>query len=298
MRNTFINDYFGFNRQQRNGLWVLMLISFTLFVIRLAYPYFIKPAKIEVLNLPLQERRIDSATARSEKYGKTNSEDAKHGDLFVFDPNTVSAEQLQQLGFREKTAITLVKFRKKGFVFKEKKDLLKVYGISGKFYAALEPYILIKNERSGNDGIAPKQTPVLSTAPQKAAAVKTELNTADSLALIELNGIGPAFAKRILKYRSILGGYASVEQLREVYGFTDELFEKVKNSVKVDASLLKKTDLNKDDFKTINKHPYLSYEITKAIFNARRQTPVTPENLKDILNDEVLYNKLLPYVVF
>lgn len=298
MRNTFINDYFGFNRQQRNGLWVLILVSLVLLVIRLVYPYFIRPAKMEVLNLPLLERRIDSAAAQKKNYDKYPFGNVKSRDLFVFDPNTVSAEQLQQLGLREKTATTLLKFRKKGFVFKEKKDLLKVYGISDKLYTSLEPYILIKSLASVAEAeIAPKEA-ATRPAPQKASVAATELNSADSLDLLALNGVGPTFAKRILKYRSILGGYASVEQLKEVYGFTDELFEKVKNVVKADASQLKKTNLNSDDFKTINKHPYLSYELTKTIFNARRQTPVTAENLKGLINDEGLYNKLMPYLAF
>lgn len=295
MRNTFLNDYFGFNRQQRNGLWLLLLFSFLLFMVRLLYPYFISPAKIEVRSLPIFERRIDSAAARSGHYRAAGFDRSATGSLFVFDPNTASAEQLQQLGLRGKTAATLIKFRSRGFVFKEKKDLLKVYGISDKLFATLEPYILIKHE---NKPAAPaEQERSTQQAPAKAPA-RTELNSADSMALLALNGIGPAFAKRILKYRAVLGGYTSVEQLREVYGFTEELFEKVKPVVEADAALVKKIHLNTDDFKTVNRHPYLSYELTRLIFNARRQAALDEGRLKAVLNDDALYDKLLPYLAF
>ena len=83
-----------------------------------------------------------------------------------------------------------------------------------------------------------------------------------------------------------------------MYGFTDELYEKVKASVIVDGSLIKKIDVNKDDFKTINKHPYLSYELTKLIFDWRKKTEITAINLKDIINDDAVYKKLLPYLQF
>lgn len=297
MRNSFINDYFGFNRQQRNGLWVLIVISFCLLSARMAYPYFIKPANIVVANLPLLERRLDSSAEAAGRLRKNVYKQEKDRDLFVFDPNTVSLEQLLALGFREKTATTLLKFRQKGFVFKAKKDLQKVYGISDRFYAKLEPYILIKTDRPAAKPAeyAEKPSPVPVS---KQVIARVELNTADSIALVALNGIGPGFARRILKYRSVLGGFVSTEQLLEVYGFPEELYRKIKEEVEADAARVKKINLNTDDFKTVNRHPYLSYELTKVIFNQRRKEPLTASHIKELLNDEALYNKLLPYLVF
>lgn len=300
MVNSFLNNYFGFNKQQRNGLLVLSLISLTLFLVRIIYPVFITPDKLVIKDLPLIERKLDSSFQISRDHFSTNfSDDKKALNLFVFDPNIVAADQLLQLGFKEKTVKTFLKFRDRGFVFKQKSDLKKVYGISDNFYTQLEPYILIENKSK------PEQPPSNKTAADLAPiAIKKqtkkniELNAADSLALLELDGIGPAFAKRILKYRSLLGGFVAVEQLKEVYGFTDELYEKIKPFVIVNISLVKKLDLNKDDFKSINKHPYLSYELTKSLFDWRRKTVITATNLKDIINDDPVYKKLLPYLIF
>lgn len=300
MANSFLNDFFGFNKQQRNGLFILSLISLSLFLIRIIYPSFISAETIEVKNLPLIERKLDSSYYESQKHVQTNfSENKNESNLFVFDPNTVTFEQLVELGFKEKIAKTFLKFRDKGFVFKQKSDLQKVYGISGNFYDKLEPYILIETKVSA-DKINPineqKNTPIAES--KKTLKNKIELNGADSLTLLEIDGIGPAFAKRILKYRSILGGFCNLEQLKEVYGFTDELFDKVKLALFVETNTIKKIDLNKDDFKKINKHPYLSYELTKSIVDWRKKTVITATNLKDIINDDAVYKKLLPYVVF
>ena len=65
--------------------------------------------------------------------------------LFFFNPNTVSYEQLLQLGFKEKTAVTFIKYRSKGFTFKQKEDLKKVYGLNESLYSAIEPYIQIES---------------------------------------------------------------------------------------------------------------------------------------------------------
>jgi hypothetical protein len=72
----------------------------------------------------------------------------------------------------------------------------------------------------------------------------------------------------------------------------------VKAQFTVQETDLIKINLNKDDFKVINKHPYLTYEKTKEIFDWRRKTLITPTNLQDILNDPLLYAKLLPYLSF
>ena len=298
MVNSFLNNYFGFNKQQRTGLFVLVLISLTLFFIRIIYPSFISNDTIEVKDLPLVERKIDSSFNISQKQYKGDfSENTSEINLFVFDPNTVTFDQLKDLGFKEKVAKTFLKFRERGFVFKQKTDLKKVYGISDIYYSKLEPYILIENKIVANKSnlVAEQKNTITPAEKQK---TKIELNSADSLSLTEVNGIGPVFAKRIIKYRSILGGFYNIEQLNEVFGFNDELYQKVKPFVFVESNSIQKIDLNKDDFKKINKHPYLSYELTKNIFDWRKKTVITALNLKDIINDDSVYKKLLPYLVF
>lgn len=300
MVNSFLNNYFGFNKQQRNGLLFLSIISLSLFLVRIIYPSFITPDKIEIKNLPLIEKKLDSSYQLSQgRFSANFTKENTVVNLFAFDPNTITDQQLIQLGFNKKTAQTFLKFRERGFVFKQKSDLKKVYGISENFYSKLEPYIIIENKNSITELTSNKnQATLVSSTTKSQTKVKVELNSADSLALLDINGIGPAFAKRILKYRSLLGGFVSVDQLKEVYGFTDEMFEKIKPNVTVNADLIKKLNLNKDDFKSINKHPYLSYELTKTLFDWRKKTVITAVNLKDIINDDQAYNKLMPYLSF
>lgn len=54
--------------------------------------------------------------------------------------------------------------------------------------------------------------------------VSLDLNAVDSLTLLRVPGIGPAFAHRILSLRSRLGGYYTVLQLQEVYGMDADRF--------------------------------------------------------------------------
>jgi competence protein ComEA len=57
------------------------------------------------------------------------------------------------------------------------------------------------------------------------------LNTATVEQLDTLSGIGPAFAQRIIDYRTENGGFKNIEELKLVSGIGDKLFEKIKNDV-------------------------------------------------------------------
>lgn len=104
----------------------------------------------------------------------------------------------------------------------------------------------------------------------KRKIIKVELNTADSAMLDAVRGIGPYYAKKILRYRELLGGYYSVEQLKEVKmtyfdaGSATQYFS-------VDPALIRQRDLDTMSFKSVLRHPYLEYEHVQAIFNAKRK---------------------------
>ncbi len=96
-----------------------------------------------------------------------------------------------------------------------------------------------------------------------------EINSADSLALDELPGIGLVFAKRIIKYREMLGGYAYPAQLKEVYGMDTGRLAGFIKLIRIDTLHLRKLDLNKATFKELLAHPYLDYDQVKAIVRFR-----------------------------
>lgn len=129
---------------------------------------------------------------------------------------------------------------------------------------------------------------------------KIELNSADSIGLESLPGIGPVFAKRIIKYRNILGGYYALSQLNEVYGLSPEILSKIEKLIIIDTLKIEKLLLNNADFKKVNAHPYISFEQTKQIFKLRsKQKIIVIDQLLEykIFSPEEI-NKLRPYLSF
>lgn len=125
---------------------------------------------------------------------------------------------------------------------------------------------------------------------------QTELNTADSIALEAIRGIGPYYASRIIRYRKRLGGYHSIEQLKELKMQYFNI-DSSAHFFTVNPALIVKRDLNTMEFKTVLSHPYLEYKDVKRIFNAKREFGTVSYPLleeKQILPDDIL-KKIKPY---
>jgi len=124
-------------------------------------------------------------------------EQTRRVESFPFNPNTVSVEDLKRLGFSEKQAKSLDRFRQRGGRFNRPIDFSKSFVVADSIYKRLEPYIKIP---------------------------KLDLNRADSTALLALPGIGPFFAGKIVAYREQLSGYSHPEQLMEIWHFDQEKY--------------------------------------------------------------------------
>ena len=98
-----------------------------------------------------------------------------------------------------------------------------------------------------------------------------ELNTADTTILKKVPGIGSTFAKRIVSYRNLLGGFYSVTQLSEVYGIDEDRYASLVQWFSADMDLISKIQLNVITQDSLNRHPYINYSQSRVIMQLRRQ---------------------------
>jgi hypothetical protein len=97
------------------------------------------------------------------------------------------------------------------------------------------------------------------------AGTVVELNTADTATLKKIPGIGSVFAGRIVKYRTLLGGFYSVAQLREVYGIDEERYLSLEGWFHADTSFIARLPVNYLPSDSLSKHPYITYRQARAI---------------------------------
>jgi DNA uptake protein ComE-like DNA-binding protein len=99
--------------------------------------------------------------------------------------------------------------------------------------------------------------------PQKS---RLDINKCDSATLVRLPGIGPVLSVRIIKYRHLLGGFARVDQLKEVYGLPVETFELIKGRLIADSTLITRININSAAYKDIIRFPYFEkYEVSAIL---------------------------------
>lgn len=78
------------------------------------------------------------------------------------------------------------------------------------------------------------------------AQLTIELNSADTTTLKKLRGIGSKLSQRIVKYRDKIGGFSNKEDLRKIYGLSEETYLQIVPHVWVDTTLRKTKRANSE----------------------------------------------------
>lgn len=230
------------------------------------------------------ERQFNlSPDKHNRKHHELSSSKAIDSIPIRFDFNTIDSSGIVALGFSSFFARNLCLYRAKGACFKDWSDLEKIYGVD------LDVLNTIKHK--------------LLFVPCKNAKrnMKTvNINTADSTELSSLYGIGVVLSNRIIKYRRRLGGFHSVEQLKEVYGISDEVFSSNAGRIICEGPI-RRININSVEFDSLKDHFYFDRKTVNAIINyAKHHGPFKGiEELKNIrtVSDSV-FNKIYPYCAF
>jgi len=258
----FIKTNLYFTHTEVRGLTLLLILVGIAEFVRYNYPKWFPNAHCTSIQFtPFEKRWIDSLHhADRLEFDRKRYKSPEEFERFVFNPNTLSEGEWTRLGFSRKQAAAIVKLRNKGFRFKQKADLKKIFCVTEKKYRELEAYISLDEK---NENIVPKKNK------QDPAFTKLELNTIDSLDLLSLKGIGPFRASKIIRHRTRLGGFWSLNQLKEIKGFDDTLIASLSLYLTVDSMQITRIHINTITPEELQKHPYCWYGVGKSIVNYR-----------------------------
>jgi len=321
--HDFIKDYLAFTRKERIAMLIIAgLILFVLFLPDML-PNKSKN-KLALLDTAwveaVKKLEIENTDSSNDNYQKNEDEDAyiyqydkrkssyheneiPKGELFYFDPNTITTSDWKRLGLRDKTIQTIEKYLSKGGHFYKAGDLQKIYGLKTEEYERLEPYIRIETKTTSTNEQFVSSKPkdgLESTKSYAARYAGIDINSADTSAFISLPGIGSKLAFRIVNFREKLGGFYSVDQVGETYGLADSTFQKIKQWLKLENVSVKKININTATIDEMKAHPYFKYSLANPIV-AYRNEHGSFSKIEDIqkvmaVTDEV-YNKISPYLI-
>lgn len=303
MLNSF-KAYFNFSKKELNGILVLCILIGLVLMVPTVHSWLYQPEEPDMSEFDKEIAKFYASAKDAPAYSYKNVRDEIEEKEFLpvyfhFDPNGLPVESWKRLGLTIRQIRVIKNYESKGGKFFKKEDLRKIYSVSGKDYARLEPYIQIT--RKSSDAVFKDKMNSKVHVSRVSVPVMIEINSADSAQLELLRGIGPAFASRIIRYRNRLGGFYAKEQLREVYGIDSLKYAGLKDQVKADASSVQKININTAGFSDMKRHPYLSYKQMNAIIQYRNQHGKY-KSFSDlqhlaILNEEIL-RKIEPYIAF
>jgi competence ComEA-like helix-hairpin-helix protein len=293
-----IKKYVEISPREFRGMVVFIIILLFLYVSPYIYERVMgEPLKISIEMVQPKIADIESFDEKRDNFYDQEASPIK-GELFEFNPNGLSVENWMKLGLTERQALSIKKYEAKGGQFRTLADVKKMYPITAEIYHRLEPYIKIperevsfktSDNKYGDKELGSKNL------------VNIELNSADSATLITVRGIGPSFASRIIRYRNKLGGFVSLDQLKEVYGVDSAKFEQLKSQLNIDIRNIKKININACGFEEIKLFPYLKYKQANAIIAYRKQhgnfSDARDLNKIAILSPELI-RKITPYFNF
>ena len=128
---------------------------------------------------------------------------------------------------------------------------------------------------------------------------KVKINSADTTTFQSLKGVGSYYSGKIVKYRSALGGFTSIDQLKEVYGILPEVIAQNLHRLIVDSVDIVKVNINTCETTDLQRHPYISWNIANSIVQIRksREAYKSIDEIKksDLVNEEI-YRKIAPYL--
>ncbi len=135
-----------------------------------------------------------------------------------FDPNTATFDELLELGLSKHEAVSLLKYRAAGKVFRIPEDLALCYGISDSLYRQLAPWVRIGRKYA----IAPEEYRTGRILPEPLAPRPFRIDTVSVRYLRAIGALSKRQAEAFVRWRDLSGIY-DMEELRDCYVVSDSV---------------------------------------------------------------------------
>ena len=256
-----LKSHFLFNRQQRSGILLLVLLLVGL----LSVYFFVDFSEEEVLDTTSSEivelqKELDSL--------ERIAFEAKKPKIYLFNPNYITDYKGYALGMSNEEIDRLLQYRKEGKWINSAEDFKTVTEVSDSLLSEISPYFKFPEWVSKTKSSS--KTKYKKGFAEKTFAQKSDLNTVTEAQLQEVSGIGEVLSKRIITYRSKLGGFSDDFQLYEVYGIEAAVVQRALNEFTVKSPKpISKININTASASDIATIPGVSFELAKEIWEYR-----------------------------
>ena len=260
-----IQTYFKFTKEQRTGIFFLFLI---IVVLQLVY-FFVDFSSVSKEYPEKQKWLSLQSEMDSLKMDAKNSKPK----IYLFNPNFISDYKGYKLGMSVQEIDRLLAFRKENKYVNSAKEFQNVTKVSDSILNVMAPYFKFPdwvNNKKQNTKFKEYTSYQNQAFAKKEKIVFIDINEATKEDLVKINGIGDAISIRILKQKELLGGFVSMEQMKEVWGLSPEVIENLNTHFKVLVlPRFKKIEINNASLKELSQFHYFRYSLAKEIVTYR-----------------------------
>ena len=256
-----ISGYLIFSREQRKGIFVLFGI-----IIVLQMLYFFGDFSMLVKEFPEKQKWL-SLQSQIDSMKMEKKESPK---IYLFNPNFITDYKGYKLGMSVQEIDRLLAFRKENKYVNSAKEFQNVTQVSDSLLNAIAPLFKFPDWVNNKKQFKSYKRYSNEAFAEKEKIVFIDINKATKEDLIKIYGIGEAIFLRILKQKENLGGFVSMEQMKDVWGLSPEVIENLNTHFKVLVlPNFKKIDINNASLKELSQFSYFRYPLAKEIVTYR-----------------------------
>jgi competence ComEA-like helix-hairpin-helix protein len=290
----FQGNPFDMSIRHQRGIWVLLIASLLIIFAPRFFLYLEKDESAATLILlPVEEK---PRWERSIKFKRWNSNHKNRSwshskksfkkPTQPFNPNELTMEEWMQFGLSEKQATIVLKYTKRGIHSND--ELQKIKFIPKQTFDNIKDFTQYptsdKEARTQQNMSSPKLV---------------NANEASEEELMKIKGLGPFYARQILKYQQQLGGFVRKEQILEVWKMTPEIYAQIQAQLSCEGSAIRKLSINQATAEELQAHPYLNWNQANSIVKMRMQKGgfKSIEDIREsVIIDEETFEKVRPYL--
>lgn len=251
---------------QRKGVFGLI----TVMLLLLIYSFWSKQEKESPLELETGFSESDLIQNFLDSIKNTVIIERPTFQIAPFNPNFISDHKGYTLGMSPEEIDRLHNYRDKGEWVNSTQEFQKVTGVSDSLLTAISPFFKFPEWVEQRNNAPTKTKPLAKPQTGLTYDQKKDLNEATQEELMEVMGIGGVLSRRIVHYRSQIGGFKGDVQLKDIYGLNFEtrerLLEKFTVKSPVQTPLI---DLNEATVVDLLQVPYINYELARKVVDYR-----------------------------
>jgi len=256
-----LRSHFKFNKQERSGIFFLLLIIIILQVGYFAFRSFSMDVNKSSFSSDVEmQAKIDILKKKASQKDSIK--------IYPFNPNFITDYKGYTLGLSIEEIDRLHAFRSKNQYVNSPEEFQQVTQVSDSLLNSIALYFKFPEwtKKEKQYSVKSDQKP----KPNQREVKLKDINTATAEDLKSIYGIGEKLSARIIKFRDRLGGFIVDEQLNDVYGLEKEVVQRVFERFKIiNPPQIEKININTASVEMLTKLIYLQKDVAINIVRYR-----------------------------